>query len=88
MTGCSGTEKAEAEALQVGLLRIDDSFPFYVAQKEGLFEKRLDLLLQRTLICQMGTLQLFSCKGQKFRKGHGLWQAQALWEITATAPFR
>ena len=39
LTGCSGTEKAEAEALQVGLLRIDDSFPFYVAQKEGLFEK-------------------------------------------------
>ena len=23
----------------------------------------------------MGTLQLFSCKGQKFRKGHGLCQA-------------
>lgn len=30
---------SEGDALQVGLLRIDDSFPFYVAQKEGLFEK-------------------------------------------------
>lgn len=47
LTGCgSGAAQEEEEqtttegdALQVGLLRIDDSFPFYVAQKEGLFEK-------------------------------------------------
>lgn len=32
-------ESANHEALRVGLLRIDDSFPFYVAEKEGLFEK-------------------------------------------------
>lgn len=31
-----GTEQAP---LRVGLLRIDDSFPFYVAEKEGLFAK-------------------------------------------------
>ena len=30
---------ANAEPLKVGLLRIDDSFPFYVAEQEGLFEK-------------------------------------------------
>lgn len=45
LTGCGngaaqqqGAENKD-DALQVGLLRIDDSFPFYVAQKEGLFEK-------------------------------------------------
>lgn len=41
--GAAQTEEqqaaSEGDALQVGLLRIDDSFPFYVAQKEGLFEK-------------------------------------------------
>ena len=41
ISGC-GAEKLQentGEALRVGLLRIDDSFPFYVAEKEGLFEK-------------------------------------------------
>ncbi len=42
-TGCGGGEakdnSANAEPLKVGLLRIDDSFPFYVAEQEGLFEK-------------------------------------------------
>lgn len=42
-TGCGGGEakdnNANAEPLTVGLMRIDDSFPFYVAEKEGLFEK-------------------------------------------------
>lgn len=45
LTGCGGgaagnEQNAETgEPLTVGLLRIDDSFPFYVAEKEGLFEK-------------------------------------------------
>jgi len=43
LTGCGGTQQEapaqSQEALRVGLLRIDDSFPFYVAQQEGLFEK-------------------------------------------------
>lgn len=45
LTGCGGGEAAEQqsaetmEPLTVGLMRIDDSFPFYVAEKEGLFEK-------------------------------------------------
>lgn len=43
VTGCGGGEakdnNANAEPLTVGLMRIDDSFPFYVAEKEGLFEK-------------------------------------------------
>lgn len=43
LTGCGGGDakdnKTDAEPLKVGLLRIDDSFPFYVAQQEGLFEK-------------------------------------------------
>lgn len=48
VTGCGGgdvkegTEKESAinaEPLKVGLMRIDDSFPFYVAEQEGLFEK-------------------------------------------------
>lgn len=42
-TGCGGGDakdnNANAEPLKVGLLRIDDSFPFYVAEQEGLFEK-------------------------------------------------
>ena len=47
LTGCGGSdttnENANAEQnvepITVGLMRIDDSFPFYVAEKEGLFEK-------------------------------------------------
>lgn len=43
LTGCGGGAAKDnannAEPLKVGLLRIDDSFPFYVAQQEGLFEK-------------------------------------------------
>lgn len=45
LTGCGGTQAdseqdaTEMEPLTVGLMRIDDSFPFYVAEKEGLFEK-------------------------------------------------
>ena len=43
LTGCGGGDaknnQANAEPLKVGLLRIDDSFPFYVAEQEGLFEK-------------------------------------------------
>ena len=42
-TGCGSGEakdnNANTETLTVGLMRIDDSFPFYVAEKEGLFEK-------------------------------------------------
>ena len=42
-TGCGGGDAKDnntnAEPLKVGLLRIDDSFPFYVAEQEGLFEK-------------------------------------------------
>ena len=42
-TGCGGGEakdnNANTEPLTVGLMRIDDSFPFYVAEQEGLFEK-------------------------------------------------
>ncbi len=49
LTGCGGGDAADnsdnaqsdavGEPLTVGLMRIDDSFPFYVAEKEGLFEK-------------------------------------------------
>ena len=48
LTGCGNTQQAadqnaaadaEQPVLTVGLLRIDDSFPFYVAEQEGLFEK-------------------------------------------------
>ena len=45
LTGCGAETpeknepEAEATPLKVGVLRIADSFPFYVAQKEGLFEK-------------------------------------------------
>ena len=45
LTGCGGgadnneQNTETGEPLTVGLLRIDDSFPFYVAEKEGLFEK-------------------------------------------------
>ena len=43
VTGCGSGEakdnNANTEPLTVGLMRIDDSFPFYVAEKEGLFEK-------------------------------------------------
>ncbi len=43
LTGCGGGDakdnNADAEPLTVGLMRIDDSFPFYVAEQEGLFEK-------------------------------------------------
>lgn len=49
LTGCGGgvgqenasqgQAIAQDEPITVGLLRIDDSFPFYVAEKEGLFEK-------------------------------------------------
>ena len=39
LIGC-GSEKTEQEKIvKIGLLRIDDSIPFYVAQEEGLFEK-------------------------------------------------
>ncbi|MBR2008687.1 MAG: ABC transporter substrate-binding protein [Peptococcaceae bacterium] len=42
-TGCGSGEakdnNANTEPLTVGLMRIDDSFPFYVAEREGLFEK-------------------------------------------------
>lgn len=54
LTGCGGGEAAdngqtagEMKPLTVGLMRIDDSFPFYVAEKEGLFEKHgVDVELQ------------------------------------------
>ena len=43
LTGCGVNDAAPqeetAEPLRVGMLRVDDSFPFYVAEKEGLFEK-------------------------------------------------
>ena len=45
LTGCGGSAAGneqngeQGEPLKIGLLRIDDSFPFYVAEKEGLFEK-------------------------------------------------
>ncbi|MFR6290323.1 MAG: ABC transporter substrate-binding protein [Peptococcaceae bacterium] len=43
LTGCGANDAAPqeetAEPLRVGMLRVDDSFPFYVAEKEGLFEK-------------------------------------------------
>lgn len=43
LTGCGGgttqEKNVDIDPLKVGLLRIDDSFPFYVAQQEGLFEK-------------------------------------------------
>lgn len=49
LTGCGGGAQqgnasqnqaaAPDEPITVGLLRIDDSFPFYVAEQEGLFEK-------------------------------------------------
>lgn len=45
LTGCGGGQAQEEqntdtmEPVTVGLMRIDDSFPFYVAEKEGLFEK-------------------------------------------------
>ena len=43
LTGCgandAATQEETAEPLRVGMLRVDDSFPFYVAEKEGLFEK-------------------------------------------------
>lgn len=45
LTGCGGGAAGneqngeQGEPLKIGLLRIDDSFPFYVAEKEGLFEK-------------------------------------------------
>ena len=47
LTGCGGSDTANenanaeqnVEPITVGLMRIDDSFPFYVAEKEGLFEK-------------------------------------------------
>ena len=43
LTGCGASgaapQEETAEPLRVGMLRVDDSFPFYVAQKEGLFEK-------------------------------------------------
>ena len=40
-TGCGGEgdKPADTEPLKIGLLRINDSFPFYVAQQENLFEK-------------------------------------------------
>lgn len=43
--GCGGVQDQGADAsmqkdtVKIGLLRIDDSFPFYVAEKEGLFAK-------------------------------------------------
>lgn len=37
LVGCGG-EKASDTTVKIGLLRIDDSTPFYVAQEEGLFE--------------------------------------------------
>ena len=43
LTGCGANDAAPqeetADPLRVGMLRVDDSFPFYVAEKEGLFEK-------------------------------------------------
>ena len=47
LTGCGGSDTANenanaeqnVEPITVGLMRIDDSFPFYVAEKEGLFKK-------------------------------------------------
>lgn len=45
LTSCGGSAAGneqngeQGEPLKIGLLRIDDSFPFYVAEKEGLFEK-------------------------------------------------
>lgn len=45
LTGCGGSAAGneqngeQGEPLKIGLLRIDDSFPFYVAEREGLFEK-------------------------------------------------
>lgn len=40
LTACNGeTKSSTEETLKIGLLRIDDSIPFYVAQEEGLFEK-------------------------------------------------
>lgn len=43
VSGCGAEEttdnQANAEPIKVGLMRIDDSFPFYVAEQEGLFEK-------------------------------------------------
>lgn len=37
--GCGGQKDEKAESLKIGLLRIDDSLPFYVAEQEGLFDK-------------------------------------------------
>lgn len=44
LTACGGNDVAqnsvdEEQKLRIGLLRIDDSLPFYVAEQEGLFEK-------------------------------------------------
>lgn len=35
----SSSQDAEGQTIRVGLLAIDDSFPFYVAREEGLFDK-------------------------------------------------
>lgn len=37
--GCGGQKDEKVEPLKIGLLRIDDSLPFYVAEQEGLFDK-------------------------------------------------
>ncbi len=42
LAGCNtpGDSPQEAQTnLKIGLLRIDDSLPFYIAEQEGLFEK-------------------------------------------------
>lgn len=42
LVGCGGTEEEAAEenaTVKIGLLNIDDSLPFFIAEQEGLFEK-------------------------------------------------
>ncbi|MGI5825047.1 MAG: ABC transporter substrate-binding protein [Bacillota bacterium] len=41
ITGCSGndTESADSQTVKIGLLSIDDSLPFFVAEQEGLYEE-------------------------------------------------
>ena len=39
LVGCGNDKTAQEKNVKIGLLRIDDSIPFYVAQEEGLFEK-------------------------------------------------
>ena len=39
LTGCGQQTEKTDEAIKIGLLRIDDSVPFYVAEQEDLFKK-------------------------------------------------